>query len=40
LRGKNLAVLPGEFLQALLQSLAPPFAALGHHFTFDLGQCR
>jgi hypothetical protein len=25
-------------LQAFFQALAPPFAAFGHNFTFDVGQ--
>jgi len=40
LRGKNLAVFLGEFLQAFFQTLAPPFAAFRHDFTFDVGQSR
>jgi hypothetical protein len=39
-RGKNLALLIGELLQALLQPLAAPFATLSHHFTFYLSQTR
>jgi hypothetical protein len=30
--------LVGELLQARLQPLPRPFAAFGHHFTFDLGK--
>ncbi len=37
-RGKNLALFISELLQALLQPLPSPFAALGYHFTFDLSQ--
>src|SRR5580693_890899 len=40
LRGENLALFIGELLQALLQPLPPPFAALGHHFMFNLSQTR
>src|SRR5271169_3274592 len=39
-RGKNLARFIGELLQALLQPLPPPFAALGYYFTFNLSQTR
>jgi len=38
LRGKNLAVTVGFFLQPLLQSLASPLAAFGFHFHLDLPQ--
>lgn len=38
LRGKNLAVTLGFFLQPLLQSLASPLAAFGFHFHLDLAQ--
>jgi hypothetical protein len=31
-------VFIGEFLQAFLQALAAPLAALRHDFTFDVGQ--
>jgi hypothetical protein len=40
LRGKNLAGLSGELLQALLQTLPPPFTAFGHDFAFDVGKSR
>jgi len=40
LRGKNLAGLIGELLQALLQALTPPFTAFGHDFAFDVGKTR
>jgi hypothetical protein len=36
LRGKNLAVTLGFFLQPLLQSLASPLAAFGLDFQFNL----
>ena len=39
-RGKSLALLIGEFLQALLQPLSTPFTALGYHFRLDLRQAR
>jgi hypothetical protein len=38
LRGKNLAVFLGKFLQAFLQSQPPPFAAFRYDFTFDVRQ--
>jgi hypothetical protein len=38
LRGKNLAVTLGFFLQPLLQSPASPLAAFGFHFHLDLAQ--
>ena len=38
LRGENLAVTLGFFLQPLLQSLASPLAAFGFHFQFNLAQ--
>jgi hypothetical protein len=38
LRGKNLAGLIGELLQALLQTQTPPFTAFGHDFAFEVGQ--
>jgi hypothetical protein len=40
LRGKNLAGFIGELLQALLQTLTPPFTAFGHDFAFDVGKTR
>jgi len=40
LRGENLAGLIGELLQALLQTLTPPFTAFGHDFAFDVGKTR
>jgi hypothetical protein len=38
LRGENLAEFIGELLQALLQTLTPPFTAFGHDCAFDVGQ--
>jgi hypothetical protein len=40
LEGENLAGLIGELLQALLETLTPPFTAFGHDFAFDVGQTR
>jgi hypothetical protein len=40
LRGKNLAGFIGELLQALLQTLTPPFTAFGHDLAFEVGQTR
>jgi hypothetical protein len=37
-RGKNLAMLIGELLQACLQPLPRPLAAFGGHFMFDVGK--
>jgi hypothetical protein len=39
-QGENFAVFVGEFLQAFFQTLPPPFAGFGQHFTFNLRQTR
>jgi hypothetical protein len=36
-RGKNLADLIGELLQAFLETPASPFAAFSHDLLFDFG---
>ena len=38
LRGENLAVTLGFFLEPLLQSLASPLTAFGFHFQLNLAQ--
>lgn len=38
LRGENLAVTLGFFLEPLLQSLASPLAAFGFHFHLNFAQ--
>src|ERR1039457_1421626 len=37
-RGKNLARLTGELLEAFLKTLRPPFTGFAHHFAFDVGK--
>jgi len=36
-RGKNLANLFGELLQAFLETTASPFAAFSYNLLFDFG---
>jgi hypothetical protein len=37
-RGKNLAGLTGDLLQAFLKALPSPLTGFGHDFAFDIGK--